>query len=257
MASLDLILDPQLKYWVLLPITFAMVLVGLLRSNVTLLLKPQPKLEGYKESREKQFLKRAACFRSNNGLLTEDEFDTRQQYYLEKLNSTEFYAKIESSSATPANPFTDGATNDALVNMAKGSLMNYIPQTLIMGWVNYFFAGFVIMKLPFPLTDGFKSMLQNGVATPDLDVKYVSAISWYFVNLFGLRPIYSLLMGDSTAADELISQQQQQQALPNIGGPGGPKVDKVFKAEAENIQILSHDSLYDGIVERVLNQYPI
>lgn len=129
--------------------------------------------------------------------------------------------------------------------------MNYIPQTLIMGWVNYFFAGFVIMKLPFPLTDGFKSMLQNGVATPDLNVRYVSAISWYFVNLLGLRPVYSLIMDDSSAAEQLI-QQQQQQPLPNIGGPGGPKVDKVFSAEAENIQILSHELVFDGIVERVL-----
>lgn len=134
--------------------------------------------------------------------------------------------------------------------MAKGNLMNYIPQTIIMGWVNYFFAGFVIMKLPFPLTDGFKAMLQNGVATPDLNARYVSAISWYFVTLLGLRPVYSLITGDTTAADQLIQQQQQQ--LPNIGGPGGPKAEKVFAAEAENIQILSHESVFEGIVDRVL-----
>lgn len=98
-----------------------------------------------------------------------------------------------------------------------------------MGWVNYFFAGFVIMKLPFPLTDGFKSMLQNGIMTPNLNVRYVSSISWYFVNLFGLRPVYSILMG-SSEADEIMKQasQQQQTPMPNIGGPGGPKADKVL-----------------------------
>ena len=53
MVSPDLILDPQLKYWVLLPISFVMVLVGLLRSNITLLLTPSPKLTPYKISREK------------------------------------------------------------------------------------------------------------------------------------------------------------------------------------------------------------
>lgn len=48
----DLLLDPQLKYWVLLPISLAMVLVGLLRSSITYLMQPQPKLEPYKKVRE-------------------------------------------------------------------------------------------------------------------------------------------------------------------------------------------------------------
>lgn len=198
-------------------------------------------------------MNRAVCFRKNNGILTPSDFETRQQYYIEKLNSSDFYAEKEDPDATPSNPFTDPSTNDAMMNMVKGNLMNYIPQTLIMGWVNYFFAGFVVMKLPFPLTDGFKSMLQSGVATPSLNVRYVSSISWYFVNLLGLKPVYSLLMEDSKIVDQMMQQQQQQQ-MPNIGGPGAPKVDKVFKAEAENIQILSHESIFDGIVDRVLNQ---
>lgn len=53
MITPDLLLDPQLKYWVLLPISVAMVLVGLLRSNITYLLQPQPKLENYKNVRER------------------------------------------------------------------------------------------------------------------------------------------------------------------------------------------------------------
>lgn len=183
--------------------------------------------------------------------MTPQEFETRQQYFIDTLNSDEFYAKKVQADVDPMAALTDPSTNEALMNMVKGNVMNYIPQTIIMGWVNYFFAGFVVMKLPFPLTDGFKSMLQNGIATPDLNVRYVSSISWYFVNLFGLRPIYSLLMG-LTEADAIVSQQQQQPAMPNIGGPGGAKVDKLFKGEAENIQILSHKSIFDGIVDRVV-----
>lgn len=249
----ELVLDPQLKYWVLLPISLVMVIVGLVRSNITNLLKPSPRLEEYKKNREKQFLKRATNFRTGNSVLNAQEFAVRQQYYVRTLNTNEFFAVKDVSNESPVNPLTDPGTNDALMNMAKGNLMNYIPQTLIMAWVNYFFAGFVIMKLPFPLTDSFKTMLQAGIATPDLNVRYVSSISWYFVNLLGLKPVYSLLM-DSNSANELMQQQQQQQQMPNLGGPGGPKVDKVFAKEAENIHILTHESIFDGIVDRVLER---
>lgn len=247
----ELILDPQLKYWVLIPISVVMAAVGLLRSSATFLLEPSRKRLDYKTVRQGQFLKRAQAFRYNNEVLGDEEFATRRQYYTETLSTTEYLAAQPGADDDPMSMMTNPATNDQVMNMLKGNLMSYVPQTLIMGWVNFFFAGFVVMKLPFPLTEGFKGMLQQGINTPNLDVRYVLAILWYFVNLFGLRPVYALLMGDATQAQQLVGSMTLQTGMPNLTAPG-TNVERVFQGEAESIQILSHKSVFTGVVDRVV-----
>ncbi|ODQ81840.1 hypothetical protein BABINDRAFT_160071 [Babjeviella inositovora NRRL Y-12698] len=202
----------------------------------------------------RQHLQKSAQFRTNaNLVLTKAQFETKQAYLIQTFRSMQYLAEPIVEDASPANPLADPNMSDAMYGMIKNNMANYVPQTLIMWWVNFFFAGFVIMKLPFPLTLRFKSMLQNGVMTPDLDVRWVSSISWYFVNLLGLRPIYNLILGDNT-----ITQQMMQTNQPTLNTmPGGPTPEKLFEAELENIQILSYNgaAVFDNIEDRVLAFY--
>src|SRR5689334_21029862 len=64
----------------------------------------------------------------------------------------------------------------------------------------------VAVKLPFPLTIKFKSMLQAGVATRDMDPRWMSSISWYFLCIFGLQSVFNFLLGDNNgmSAPELF-----------------------------------------------------
>jgi len=44
---------------------------------------------------------------------------------------------------------TDPAAMEGMMGMMKGNMAMMIPQTLIMGWINAFFAGFVISTFSF------------------------------------------------------------------------------------------------------------
>lgn len=62
------------------------------------------------------------------------------------------------------------------------------------------------MKLPFPLTPQFKAMLQSGVGTRDLDVRWVSSLSWYFLTLFGLQPVYNFILGSDNGKLDTVAE---------------------------------------------------
>jgi Integral membrane protein EMC3/TMCO1-like len=73
--------------------------------------------------------------------------------------------------------------------------------------------GFFLVKLPFPLTLGFKQMLQRGIDTPDMDVRWVSSLSWYILNWFGLNGLFRLLLGNENGQSHFLAPSYLTNAL--------------------------------------------
>ncbi|MCJ1278556.1 ER membrane complex subunit 3 [Puttea exsequens] len=245
--------DPALFYWILFPISIVMVLTGVLRHYATILLQPTPKPLSLPALREQRSLLRGINLRSNSSAVSPAAFSARKNYLVTGFKEGMFLKDPESKGKPPGNPMTDPAAMEGMMGMMKGNMAMMIPQTLIMGWINAFFAGFVIMKLPFPLTIRFKSMLQSGIATRDLDVRWVSSLSWYFLNLFGLQSVFIFILGNDNAASQMAQQMQQM----NPGASGqmfqpGQDPDKMFQNEAENLEVVEHEYILKGVEDRLL-----
>lgn len=172
-----------------------MVLTGVLRHYASVLLATVPKKIHAPTMREQRSLQKGVALRSNHHVLSTSSFNARREYVTSGYETGAFLKDPDAKGKPPANPMTDPGAMDGMMGMMKNNMAMIIPNTLIMSWINAFFSGYVIMKLPFPLTIKFKSMLQAGVQTKDMDPRWMSSISWYFLCIFGLQFVYVFLLG--------------------------------------------------------------
>ena len=82
-----------------------------------------------------------------------------------------------------------------------------------------------------------------------LDVTYVSSLSWYFLNLFGLRGLNQLVLGRASEEiddTKLMGMQQQMMGM-------GMDTSKAFAAELQQMEFMRHNpAVMDGFEPRAL-----
>uniref|UniRef100_T1ISA9 ER membrane protein complex subunit 3 n=1 Tax=Strigamia maritima TaxID=126957 RepID=T1ISA9_STRMM len=226
----ELLLDSDIRLWVFLPIVVITFLVGIIRHYISVLLTTQKKVE-LQQVQDSQALIRSRYLRENGKFLPRHAYAMRKIFF--NHEETGFF-KIQKRQAVIQNPMTDP---NMMMEMLKGNVTNVLPMILIGGWINWTFSGFVTTKVPFPLTLRFKPMLQRGVELISLDASWVSSASWYFLNVFGLRSIYALVLGENNAADQTKLMQDQMSGAA-LSMPPDPK--QAFKAEWEALEINEH-----------------
>ncbi|THG03640.1 hypothetical protein TEA_014490 [Camellia sinensis var. sinensis] len=165
----DLVLDTAIRDWVLIPLSVVMVLIGVLRYFVSKLMRSS-QLPDAKIVKEGQVIIRARNLRASANFIPSKSFRARKAYFGNEENGLLFVPKGQAQNAQ-AQMFSDP---NMAMDMMKKNLSMIIPQTLTFAWVNFFFSGFVAAKIPFPLTQRFRSMLQNGIDYSTIDVSYVS-----------------------------------------------------------------------------------
>ncbi|KAI0082570.1 transmembrane protein [Panus rudis PR-1116 ss-1] len=263
-SAVSLYLDPQIRDWVLFPITFVMILVGILRHYVVLLLQSPPKKQAKEAIREQRALARSQILRATaaNSPLPPAYYKGISNHLSDAFAAGTYLKDGPpkgDAAPTPPNPLTDPNAMDGMMAGMKTQMVMMVPQMVIMGWINFFFQGFVLIKLPFPLTLGFKSMLQRGIETPDMDVRWVSSLSWYFLNFFGLNGLYRLILGNENSADSSRDMNSPFAAAAAAQPAPGAAQDfnKLFKAERDNLEFSEglHSWIASDADTRILQKY--
>jgi len=232
-------LDPAIRDWVLIPVVFVMILVGVLRDKVTRLLRSvtPTKLENI---REQQILKRAQMLRMHYKYIPSGAFYARRSHLIGDYLS-------QAKEKNPMDAMAQMQNPDMMGNMMKQNMVMIVPQMAMMGWVSYFFAGFVVGKVPFPLTERFKMMLQRGIELSSLDPQYVSSLSLYFLMFFGLRGVFQLILGQNDDTDDAKVMQQQ---MSGGGMAGQQDMKKVFDTEKSQLELISWEDAIAKCVAR-------
>lgn len=227
----NLVIDANIRDWVLLPIVGVMFLFGILRHYVTALLKATPRPPELEKYRQAQTLLRAKTLIHNYAMIPASAFSLRKQHLNAKQGGL-LHEKIEGMSLTN---MTDP---NNMAEMMKGNMGALIPNIAMLGFISYFFAGFVVAKFPFPLTNRMRSMVQRGIELNSLDLSYVTSASLYFLILFGLQGLLSLVLGEDTSGQDTQMIQQQTQMF--TGAPGAVDMSKEFEAARDNIELVQH-----------------
>lgn len=133
----------------------------------------------------------------------------------------------------------------AMMDGMKGQFMFMIQNMVMMQGIGYFFQGYVLVKVPMPLTMGFKMMFQRGLDLTTLETSYVSSVSWYFLVMFGLRAFFRLVIEAGSAGQDIVRESAMIQADfgTAMAPPGVPQKfdgEKALKTELDNLDLVRY-----------------
>ncbi|XP_016374471.1 ER membrane protein complex subunit 3-like [Sinocyclocheilus rhinocerous] len=85
----------------------------------------------------------------------------------------------------------------------------------------------------------------------DSQVLIRNSASWYFLNVFGLRSMYSLILGQDNGADQSRIMQEQMSGAA-MAMPAD--TNKAFKAEWEALELTDHQWALENVEDDLMSK---
>jgi ER membrane protein complex subunit 3 len=245
-------LDWRIRIWVLMPITIATILMGILRHCTARLLIRDPVIDLLKV-RDASAIARASSARFSSSMVHRTQFEARRNHF------SSLDGPLRKTNISSITPMAVLMNPENLSNQVTALLTNIVPQMILGTWARYLFGGFAVCRIPFPLSQRFRGMLQAGIERTgqSLDVTYVSAFSWYIVNLFGNTAIVQLCL----SADAHVGPSENGNEVSVTGLVG--KLSSEFQGfnsardvQVSALQALDHTSALLGLERSLLDTNP-
>lgn len=257
-----LLLDSNIRDWVVLPLLVIMIAAGLVRHHLSVWLRTTSKPIPHHDVQARNLLQRVSKLH-NLGTISKTKWEARRRYYSTSLLREEV-ERMEEEKKKQQEEQKSTATDDfnpmaSMMDSVKGNAVFMVQNMVMMQGISFFFQGYVLLKVPFPLTNGFKMMFQRGLDLSTLDTSYVSSVSWYFLVMFGLRAFFRLAIGD-------LNQETQESMITqhNFGFTNSPpnpqnkfNPEQALKTEADNLEFLRQVDILEDVEKRLLgDRYP-
>lgn len=242
---MQLTIDERIRTYIFIPLLFLMFMLGIVKMYLQKYMNGGPKptiktpnQKALTEKKYKSMIARSSLLRLSGGLLTSEAFAMRQKTLTGNSSCSLRVVEAQAEGDDPMEKMmSNPMMNPSMMGgMLKNNLTSTVTQMLQYGLINHFFSGFVVGKVPFPLTQSFRGMLQSGVSVLGLDVKYVSSLSLYFLSIFSFGSIYAMIFTEDD--DDFSNPLAQMNPMGAMGGMGGAgmkpndKLDEVCKKEA-------------------------
>lgn len=244
-AEQNILLDPSIRDWVLIPLIAIVLFVGVLRHYVMLLLNSPPK-PNMVQICNQNIQNYGRLLLQAGSHLSPKAFKTRVEAMVDDVLKKEVEAP---------NPMEMMNDPNVMMGMMKNQFMMMVPNIGMMMLVSYFFSGFVVAKFPFPLSQRFRGMMQRGLEIDVLNCNYVTSLSLYFLIMSGNQGLLQLLLGQDVEVADQGAMMQQQMQMQQPGQPVDYK--KIFKQISDELEFVKdrHKWAIAGAPDALLKEW--
>lgn len=178
-----MMIDAAVRDAVLLPLLVFVAVTALLRAALGRYMTPTP-TQGREELAQRGVVARGARLRASGGFITPRGFAQRVEALLGSTGGSagDLRAEVKDTGVNPLSQM-DGMKMQMVNQFVYFGLFYAIQNAL---------AGFLVVKLPFALTERFKQLTQQGIGVPALDTSFVSSGSWYMIAQYGISRVIEL-----------------------------------------------------------------